>query len=136
MADSDYSRMKTGFNFRPGKNRQRPILSVIKKSKGPSVVYAVKSGDYIKFGRTKRLKHRLKDLQISSPIDLEVIGVITGAHQLERQIHVCLKQYRTRGEWFHYAGDAKGVADFFSDSARHWLLPEFLEKLASQSYCH
>jgi CTP:phosphocholine cytidylyltransferase-like protein len=59
---------------------------------------AVKIG----YSTLNNLKKRIIQLQIGSPNELKILGVIYGDRQTENQIHEHFSQYRIRGEWFAY----------------------------------
>ena len=67
-----------------------------------SVVYFVKSGDFVKIGRTSNFTDRLAKLQVGTPHPLEVLHVVKGGSKREAEIHRALQGYHYRGEWFHY----------------------------------
>lgn len=59
----------------------------------------------IKIGRAKDVEQRLKSLQTSSPVPLELLKVIQldsmkAAQNLERSLHVKFSHLRLMGEWF------------------------------------
>ena len=37
-----------------------------------------------------------------------LMGVIEGSRDTEREIHDYLKEFRMRGEWFHYDSNSRG----------------------------
>jgi hypothetical protein len=54
----------------------------------------------IKIGTARDVVKRLQTLQCASPVELVVIGQISGGHFTEKWLHYRLKQYSIRGEWF------------------------------------
>lgn len=71
-------------------------------------VYFLKSGEFIKVGRTRDLDRRKRQIQTGSPLECLYIGFVrfTGcqascdAGLVERTIHKILKPFRAHGEWF------------------------------------
>jgi hypothetical protein len=63
-------------------------------------IYFAACGGRIKIGIAGNVMSRLKQVgnHLSEPIEL--IGAIPGDHELERIIHVRLRPYRLKGEWF------------------------------------
>jgi hypothetical protein len=68
-----------------------------------SFVYFIKSNDFVKIGIAGNPVARLGDLQVGSPVALELLGVIPGNRSIEQSIHQMLSHYRVRGEWFQWA---------------------------------
>lgn len=61
----------------------------------------------IKVGVTMDIDERLRSLQTANPYELKVLASICckskrHAFELEQDIHVKLKRYRVRGEWFSH----------------------------------
>jgi len=80
-------------------------------------IYLIKSGKYHKIGKSQEPERRLKDLQMSNPIELKLIETTTlddiisdpryvnrykrtSIDKLEAVMHSRLHSYRVRGEWF------------------------------------
>jgi len=53
----------------------------------------------IKVGRSKNLYKRLKTIQISNSIELEMVCVFEG--DIEKEIKELLNNYQIRGEWYY-----------------------------------
>ena len=81
-----------------------------------SVVYALKSGDLIKFGHTKNLKGRIKSISKGCPDPVEFIGCVSGDHSLEGAIHDALGDYRIEGEWFAASDSVRAMANAIASS--------------------
>ena len=64
------------------------------------MVYFIKQNDYIKIGYTNNLNKRLNQLQVSSPVKLEVLGIIKGSLEDESNYHKMFSKYHSYGEWF------------------------------------
>jgi hypothetical protein len=56
-----------------------------------------------------QLRHRLRDIQMGNPRELEVVALCSGTMQQEHALHALFSQYRARNEWFYRVGD---VLDF------------------------
>jgi len=66
------------------------------------MVYFIKQNEFVKIGYTNRFKSRLIQLQTSSPVKLEVLGIVKGDIEDEKKYHNLFKEYSSNGEWFHY----------------------------------
>jgi DNA-binding XRE family transcriptional regulator len=64
------------------------------------MIYFIKQGDYVKIGFTNRFKTRLSQLQVSSPIKLEVLAIVEGDKSDELKFHNQFKHIASNGEWF------------------------------------
>ena len=67
---------------------------------------------FVKIGYTKNINKRLSQLQVSSPVKLELLHLIDGSATLEKKLHVLFKDLRTSGEWFKF--DAS-ILEYFAD---------------------
>lgn len=67
-----------------------------------STVYFIQQGQDgpIKIGVSKKVKERLRELQVANPFMLRIIFQIRGTIELERALHDRFSQYRLEGEWF------------------------------------
>jgi DNA-binding XRE family transcriptional regulator len=65
------------------------------------MVYFIKQNDYIKIGYTNNFNKRLNQLQVSSPVKLEVLGIIKGTKDDESNYHKMFSKYHSNGEWFN-----------------------------------
>jgi DNA-binding XRE family transcriptional regulator len=70
------------------------------------------SNQFLKIGYTKDIKKRLSQLQVSSPIKLELLHIIEGDLSLEKELHILFKDYATNGEWFIFSED---IVNYFKD---------------------
>jgi DNA-binding XRE family transcriptional regulator len=80
------------------------------------MVYFIKQGDYVKIGFTNRFKTRLSQLQISSPIKLEVLAIIDGDKSDEQKFHEQFKHISSNGEWFMQCDELKSFIDLLDTS--------------------
>jgi DNA-binding XRE family transcriptional regulator len=67
---------------------------------------------FVKIGYTKNISKRLSQLQVSSPIKLEVLHLIDGNVALERELHILFKDLKTSGEWFKFDSS---ILEYFAD---------------------
>ena len=79
-------------------------------------VYAMQCGQYIKIGRSNKIKERLDDLQIGNPEKLELLGSIRAPAYIEYQIHKELADYCHRGEWFNATPEVLDLVDSLINS--------------------
>ena len=63
-------------------------------------VQGTRSG-LIKIGYSLAIKGRLQTLQIGSPERLELLAVLDGTTEDERDLHQRFAAHRSHGEWFH-----------------------------------
>jgi DNA-binding XRE family transcriptional regulator len=80
------------------------------------MIYFIKQGDYVKIGFTNRFKNRLNQLQVSSPIKLEVLAIIEGEKTNEKNMQEKFKHISTNGEWFMYCDELKSYIDLLDNS--------------------
>ncbi len=66
------------------------------------MVYFVKCEQYVKIGYTSNMKNRYKAYVTENPFPTQILHVIKGGLKIEKEIHVKMKDYLHRGEWFHY----------------------------------
>ena len=77
------------------------------------MIYLVAHLDqFVKIGFTKNINKRLSQLQVSSPVKLEVLHLIEGNVSLEKELHRKFKEFRTSGEWFNYDSS---ILEYFID---------------------
>ena len=67
---------------------------------------------FLKIGYTKNINKRLSQLQVSSPVKLEVLHLIDGDVTIEKKLHVLFKDLRTSGEWFKFDSS---ILEYFAD---------------------
>lgn len=65
-------------------------------------VYFIQEGEdgFVKIGRSKNVKKRMKSLQIGNPRPLSVVMLIPGGRSLEMTFHELFHEDRVSGEWF------------------------------------
>jgi DNA-binding XRE family transcriptional regulator len=80
------------------------------------MIYFIKQSDYVKIGFTNRFKTRLNQLQVSSPVKLEVLAIIEGDKTDEKIMHEMFKHISTNGEWFIYCDELKQYIDLLDTS--------------------
>jgi len=66
------------------------------------MIYFVKANDRVKIGYAVNPLSRIKSIQTSSPYKLEVLLIIEGTYEVERELHKLFHEYRRTGEWFEY----------------------------------
>lgn len=70
---------------------------------------AVEGLPYIKFGKAKNPKTRLKELQIGSPHRLRLVAAVDWHDSNEFLIHMAFKNSRYRSEWFIVDDNVAGL---------------------------
>jgi DNA-binding XRE family transcriptional regulator len=79
------------------------------------MIYFIKHTEYVKIGYTDRIKLRLSTLQISCPVKLEVLGLIEGNREDEKNYHKMFKPAGSSGEWFEYNTELQIFVEGLSD---------------------
>ena len=67
---------------------------------------------FLKIGYTKNIHKRLSQLQTSSPVKLEVLHLIEGDVDLEKELHQSFGNLVVSGEWFEFH---ESILDYFKD---------------------
>ena len=71
-------------------------------------LYAIRSGDHTKIGYSSNVSNRIREIQCSSPFDVEVVWLkVLGsersyARRAETAVHSLCEGYHIRGEWFDF----------------------------------
>ena len=65
------------------------------------MIYFIKLNDFVKIGFSDDVSKRVAQLQTSSPYNLDVLCIIEGDYDKEKELHELFKQYSARGEWFY-----------------------------------
>lgn len=71
-------------------------------TKGNPLVYFIQAGDDgpIKIGVAEKPMKRLAELQVASPVELNLLAVMKGGVDRERRLHTKFAEWRLHGEWF------------------------------------
>ena len=69
------------------------------------LVYFIRCGDAVKIGYTKDIDRRLAHIRMLNPNRVEVLAMMAGAVQLERDLHTRFSAQRVHGEWFRLDGE-------------------------------
>lgn len=69
------------------------------------MIYFIKANDRVKIGYADDPKSRIQSIQTSSPYKLEVLLIIDGNFEVERELHDRFQAYRITGEWFEYVDE-------------------------------
>lgn len=74
-----------------------------------SGVYFIRAGNMVKIGHSHNPESRLKSIQTSNPVKLEMLHVIRTRHQwsCEEKLHARFREDRVCGEWFVYSDRIK-----------------------------
>lgn len=84
-----------------GKDRRKPPAP--RPTRKPGYVYLIKSATGLyKIGRAKNLNSRVTNIQVSSPVEVELVYSIYSNDYitLEMELHQRFDHARKRGEWF------------------------------------
>lgn len=82
-------------------------LEIVPRRLAATRVYflAAETAGLIKIGCSHQPDRRTRDLQVTSPIGLKVLAVISGGRKRERELHHQFAHLRAHGEWFRSAPD-------------------------------
>ena len=83
------------------------------------MIYFIKQGEYVKIGFTNRFKTRLSQLQVSSPIKLQVLAIVEGDKNDELKFHNQFKHIASNGEWFMQCDELNSFIDLL-DTTLMW----------------
>lgn len=96
-----------------------------------SMIYFIKAGGYVKIGFSADPVARLRQLQTSSPIEMEIILTMKGLQTTEATLHRVFEDLQVeRGgtEWFRYSGRLKSCVDAMRMDGRKFVDPETLHQ--------
>lgn len=79
-------------------------------------VYFLLSDGHIKVGYSDSPDARVKNLGAAHYKDFSVISVVPGSQSFERAIHVRLKKYRIKGEWFRDCPEVRATISAIQQS--------------------
>lgn len=71
------------------------------------MIYFLKAQNRIKIGYANNPSKRIPSIQTSSPFELEVLLIIDGNYDKERELHQRFQTYRKSGEWFEFSEPIK-----------------------------
>lgn len=85
-----------------------PSLSAALSSEdAPGFVYCIgEAGRQVKVGYSNNPKRRLDNIRVASPIEVQMIALVPGSIDDERDMHDKISHLRIRGEWFDDSGFA------------------------------
>lgn len=63
-------------------------------------LYFIRSGPYIKIGRTNNINSRLKQLKAMNPFEVHLVHLVEKGGHLEHELHEKFKEFHHSGEWF------------------------------------
>lgn len=79
------------------------------------MIYFLKAHDRLKIGYANDPSQRIPSIKTSSPFELEVLLIIDGNYDKERELHQKFQIYRKSGEWFEFS---EPIKNFISDNSR------------------
>lgn len=71
------------------------------------MIYFIKASDRVKIGYASDPSLRIPAIQTSSPFELEVLLIIDGTYEKERELHSLFQEFRVSGEWFSFEDPIK-----------------------------
>lgn len=66
------------------------------------MIYFIKAKDKVKIGYATDPSKRISSIQTSNPYALEVLLIIDGNYDKERELHKKFHKYKASGEWFNF----------------------------------
>ncbi len=84
------------------------------------MVYFIKANDKLKIGYANDPTKRIINMQVTNPYKLEVLLIIDGAYDLEKDLHKRFRESRLIGEWFELTDEIKEyIADNHSNDRKY-----------------
>jgi hypothetical protein len=80
------------------------------------MIYAVKCGKWIKFGKADDVAKRMAGLQCGNPYKLKLLAQADWADEEEGNIHEFLAPHRHKGEWFKDCIASRKIVDLMKDN--------------------
>lgn len=84
------------------------------------MIYFLKANNRVKIGYANDPSKRIPTIQTSSPYDLEVLLIVDGNYDKERELHVKFQEYRESGEWFDLSEPIKHFITVNSQADRRY----------------
>jgi|TARA_B110000093_G_C12710634_1_gene302052 hypothetical protein len=84
------------------------------------MIYFLKANNRIKIGYANDPTQRIPSIQTSSPFELEVLLIINGNYDRERELHQKFEAFRKSGEWFEYSEPIKNFISQNSSEDRKY----------------
>jgi len=92
------------------------------------MVYFIQGKNKVKIGHSDYPSRRLKQLKANSPIELKIIGTLSGSAKTEKSLHEIFFKYHSHNEWFEYKGFLKECIIALNENYRDVkTLPDFLK---------
>lgn len=91
-----------------GRERMRTRRDPVDRT---SFVYFIAGAGLIKIGTAKVVRTRLRDLQIGSPVRLDLLIAVRGSRELETLLHQRFDHLHEHGEWFRAAPELTAFVD-------------------------
>lgn len=82
-----------------------------------NLIYAIKCGKWVKFGKANSVDQRLRDLQIGNPYKLKMLMSADWPDEFEGHIHRFLEAHLHRGEWFIDCIATRRLIDLMADKS-------------------
>lgn len=77
-------------------------------------VYFIKCNEYVKIGYSSNPYARINSIKTSNPHEVEVLLVIPGNVELEKELHYILRDSNYKNEWFLFDDKIRGIVEMFS----------------------
>ena len=110
----------------PINNEEELVFDEIKALKSmanrpKNYVYFIKneSGKMVKIGYSKNPEKRLKMLERTLPMSLELVYFMPGSELREKRLHEKFSKYRIKGEWFIFSDEIKQYIEKVKDHISH-----------------
>lgn len=117
------------FGFHKGNTSA--FLEILRSCTSSKLVYFIESEGLglIKIGKTKNdPRQRLSNLNTGNPDKLNIIGVLAGDDDTEKELHERFKHIRHKNEWFH---GTEELRDFIEKNTVPYGSKEFKEMFAA-----
>ena len=94
------------------------------------LVYLLQCNEFVKIGRTGNMIARLQNYKSSNPMQMYIIGLISGGAKEEKALQKMFDHLWVKGEWFKYDQE---IVQYFTDF-EVISLENLQEKLIRQQY--
>ena len=85
------------------------VVAPVAPPETPGVYVIQGVGDFVKIGKAKNIRHRMKEIQLAHPVPLRLLAVLDADPSAEGRYHQEFRHLRAHGEWFRYEGTLRAA---------------------------
>jgi hypothetical protein len=101
----EQEKIKQKIYYQENKESIKAKVSLYRKKRkekfSKSIVYFIKTGNFIKIGKTNNLFCRIRSIRVDNPYKIELLGYIENNEHTEKELHWKFREYHKKGEWFY-----------------------------------